>query len=43
MQISGFESLLPVGVLAYSEISLVDQHEKEVSIVLEGKGGMSSS
>jgi len=35
MQASGFELLLPDGVLDYFEITQVDQQEKEISIVLE--------
>ena len=35
MQTSGFELLLPEGVLDYFEITQVDQQEKEISIVLE--------
>jgi hypothetical protein len=35
MQASGFELLLPDGVLDYFEITQVDQKEKEILIVLE--------
>jgi hypothetical protein len=35
MQTSGFELLLPEGVLDYFEITQVNQQEKEISIVLE--------
>ena len=35
MQTSGFELLLPEGVLDYFEITQVDLQEKEISIVLE--------
>lgn len=35
MQTSGFELLLPEGVLDYFEITQVNQQEKEISIILE--------
>ena len=35
MQTSGFELLLPDGVLDYFEITKVDKKEKEISIVIE--------
>ena len=37
MQTSGFELLLPEGVLDYFEITQVIQQEKEIAIVLEEK------